>query len=108
MIGLHLLKKAKYEPENACDLAMAVGLESSEWKTNFDDQVTQSKTEPVKSESVDTSQKFKFPYIEKKLDLNARDENDVPSSRKPFDLNGLSWFGAKCQVLDSSGAEYDK
>ncbi|GKE28520.1 hypothetical protein Tco_1443904 [Tanacetum coccineum] len=91
MIGLHLLKKAKYEPENACDLAMAVGLESSEWKTNFDDQVTQSKTEPVKSESVDTSQKFKFPYIEKKLDLNARDENDVPSSRKPFDLNGLSW-----------------
>ncbi|GJW20329.1 Myb-related protein 2-like protein [Tanacetum coccineum] len=90
MIGLHLLKKAKYEPENACDLAMAVGLESSEWKTNFDDQVTQSKTELVKSESVDTSQKFKFPYIEKKLDLNARDENDVPSSRKPFDLNGLS------------------
>lgn len=91
MIGLHLLKKAKYEPENACELAMAVGLESSEWKTNFGDQGTRSETELVKSKSVDTSQKLKLPYIEKKLDLNARDENDVASSRKPFDLNGLSW-----------------
>nr|XP_043632328.1 myb-related protein 2-like isoform X2 [Erigeron canadensis] len=109
MIGLNFLKskKAENEPESAwceemkdnknflsaSDLSMRIGLESHAWNasfeqkqmnqnTGFSDQVTRNKKEPVKSE---------FPYFEQKLDLNGRDENDVASSRKNFDLNGLSW-----------------
>lgn len=93
IISLNFLKskKAEIELENAwcedtkrnkkflssSDLSMSVGHESSEWK--------------AKSENVETSQKYRFPYFEQKLDLNARDENDAASSRKQLDLNGLSW-----------------
>ncbi|XP_024984097.1 myb-related protein 2-like [Cynara cardunculus var. scolymus] len=114
-------KKVEDEPENiwceemkrnkkflsSSDLSMSVGLESSEWNTDrsyseqrftcrdedaiFMDQVTRNKTEPIKPENMDITQKFQLPYFEKKLDLNAHDENDAASSRKQFDLNGLSW-----------------
>ncbi|KAJ9541290.1 hypothetical protein OSB04_027796 [Centaurea solstitialis] len=114
-------KKVEEEPENmwseemkrnkkflsSSDLSMSVGLESSEWNTDrsyseqqftcreedtvFMDRVTRNRSDPIKLENRDMTQKFPLPYFEKKLDLNAHDENDAASSRKQFDLNGLSW-----------------
>ncbi|KAK9062386.1 hypothetical protein SSX86_019572 [Deinandra increscens subsp. villosa] len=54
-------KKGTYEPENACDL------------------------------NLETSQKFRLPNFEERLDLNSHDEHDPASSRNQFDLNGVSW-----------------
>lgn len=117
MIGLNLLKSKKVdnEPENlwcddtkrskkflsASDLSMSIGgLKNSEWNTSsrsytekvvLMDQPNQNKTELVKPENVEVAQKFQVPYFGQKLDLNAHDGNDATSSRKHFDLNGLSW-----------------
>ncbi|KAI3696882.1 hypothetical protein L6452_29477 [Arctium lappa] len=93
---------------SASDLSMSVGgLKSSKWNANRSyteerfmdraeevilmDQTTQSKTDSVKPEKVEMPQKFQLPYFGQKLDLNAHDGNDAASSRKQFDLNGLSW-----------------
>ncbi|KAL7615937.1 hypothetical protein Lser_V15G02311 [Lactuca serriola] len=111
-------KKVDNEPENAwCeetkrnkkfDLSMSVGgFNNNEWNTSrrytdekfmdgdeeaiFMDQITKTKTDSVRLENMEMSQKFQLPYFEQKLDLNAHDENDAASSHKQFDLNGLSW-----------------
>ncbi|KAI3723255.1 hypothetical protein L2E82_34717 [Cichorium intybus] len=54
------------------------------------DQVMRRKSEVVKLENPEASQKLHLPSFEKKLHLNAHDENDIASSRKQVDLNGLS------------------
>ncbi|XP_024960952.1 myb-related protein 2-like isoform X2 [Cynara cardunculus var. scolymus] len=92
---------------SASDLSMSVGgLKGSEWNTSrsyneerFTDrgevilmnQITQSKTDSVKPEKVEMPQKFQLPNFGQKLDLNSHDGSDAASSRKQFDLNGLSW-----------------
>ncbi|KAJ0810760.1 putative transcription factor MYB-HB-like family [Helianthus annuus] len=106
MIGLTLLKSKKVdnEPElSASDLSMSVGgLKSSEWNTSrsydrgkeiiLTDQTNRNNTGLVKEERGEMPQKLQFPYFGQKLDLNAHDHgNDVASSSKHFDLNGLSW-----------------
>ncbi|KAJ9558929.1 hypothetical protein OSB04_013543 [Centaurea solstitialis] len=115
-VGLTLLKSKKVDNEtenvwceepkrnkkflSASDLSMSIGgLKSSEWNagrsyteerfTGRDEEVIL--TDSVKPEKVDMPQKFQLPYFGQKLDLNAHDGNDAASSRKQFDLNGLSW-----------------
>ena len=98
MIGLTLLKSKKVdsEPKHAwceSDLSMSVGgLKNRSYpEERFmgrDENVIsmdQTNTDSVKPENVE------MPYYGQKLDLNAHDGNDAASSRKHFDLNGLSW-----------------
>ncbi|XP_071720279.1 myb-related protein 2-like isoform X2 [Rutidosis leptorrhynchoides] len=106
-LGLTLLKSKNVDnaPQNlwcdhakrskflsASDLSMSVErfIERGE-NDNVLTDPNQSKTDSVKAEKSEMSQKFQVPYFGQKLDLNSQDENDAHSSRKPFDLNGLSW-----------------
>ncbi|KAI3511946.1 hypothetical protein L1887_19107 [Cichorium endivia] len=105
MIGLSLLNLKKLDS----DLSMSVGgHKNSEWNTSRSctderfmggdaniillDENTQKKTEDsMKPAKVEMGQKFQLPHFRHKLNLNAHDGNDVASSHKQFDLNGLSW-----------------
>ncbi|KAI3723257.1 hypothetical protein L2E82_34719 [Cichorium intybus] len=53
-------------------------------------EVTRRKTEPVRLENLEPSQKLRLLYYEKKL--------DAASSRRAFDLNGLSWRRYFCEL----------
>lgn len=56
-----------------CDLGMSGRVTCKDENTNF---VTQSKKEPVKLENLQVSQKYQQPYVEQKLDLDARGDNN--------------------------------
>ncbi|KAI3518777.1 hypothetical protein L1887_07590 [Cichorium endivia] len=106
MIGLNFLNSSSNAPLefkkveginrnngflSSSDLSMSDGHESSEWnatRSNSEerftmDQVTRRKTEPVRLENLEPSQKLRLLYFEKKP--------DAVLSPRPFDLNGLSW-----------------
>ncbi|KAI3677027.1 hypothetical protein L1987_86645 [Smallanthus sonchifolius] len=114
MMGLTFLKSKKVDNEDmnrskrflaASDLSMSVGgLKSRAWNTSRSyteerftgrgeevilmDQTNQNNTDSMKDVITEMPQKLQMPYFGQSLDLNA---HDAASSRKHFDLNGLSW-----------------